>query len=1035
MKPTVTGSDSMGRFMRLGSLVAIGVGVFSIGLAAVLLYGSMQGQLAAEQASRSADDRARTISTALEAIQSTLGDPQVLGFARDVLASGATEGDDLGQAIRSRGVANILDLRAFPATIEEIELGEYPEPDFTVIEMLIEARRDGRATIQAHYPGTANENLAFAQAVRDQGSVVGVLFLRTPISAVTSLLRDPGSMDYVALVQGRGNSPSVLKSLGVAPSAELRRTPIPASQLALVWSRSTLVGPLDGRGAMTVGVVGLVLLIAGLLIRRQAQVARVISGDQGRRAETVERAPQARHKEPVAERAAAREPGPGVVGSGRGRAEDLPDWLLDGDADDQDRPAGLAESRRSDLPDLPDTLSDDVAPATRSGPSTSSPAASDTAESTLFLDDEADEFFEPRSGGSEHRSGSGSRAAPGPGAAPGGVPRSGAESGEREYRLEPESPARRSSESIEADEPPSLGDGLDDGLDDALIDEDIFFVDSDDAPSDAGDRAGTEARREPEGQPDPVPQSAQGPKPKPKPESEPESEANEPVPKPARKPPESKRAANGSEPRPETKKPTSKQAAPKPRPEPETESAEAAKPPVLDPALFASGQISGIVEDTLDARSATMIGQAIGSEARSRGIDRLVVARDGRLYGAVLLSALSQGIRAAGVQVIDAGAVPTPTLHFAADELTQGSGVMVTGSHFPPEWNGFRIRLGGRPLLAADIENLFRRVQDDDLVSGQGEIEEHDISDRYIERIAIDIQLERPLKVVVDCANGITGTLAPKLLEAIGADVIPLYADVDGNFPNHHPDPSDPDNLEDLKLCVRNFQADVGLAFDGDGDRMALISDAGEIVWPDRLMMLLASDILQRQQGTTVVIDSESSSHLQAAIEQAGGRCHRVACDEAVVAEAMIEHDAPLGGLFSGNLFVAERWFTFDDALYAAARLLELLAADTRPASALFAELPAVEATAQIRLPVESEKVREIIEALIDEGDFEDAELSHVDGLRVTCPDAWGMVRVARSAPELVLRFEGNDAKAMNRVKTLFKKQLKRVAPDLKLLF
>ena len=430
-----------------------------------------------------------------------------------------------------------------------------------------------------------------------------------------------------------------------------------------------------------------------------------------------------------------------------------------------------------------------------------------------------------------------------------------------------------------------------------------------------------------------------------------------------------------------------------------------------------------------------MIGQAIGSEARSRGIEQVVVARDGRLYGAVLLSALSQGLRAAGIHVIDIGAVPTPTLHFAAAELTQGSGIMVTGSHHPPEWNGFRIRLAGQPLQDADVADLFRRVQEDDLASGQGRIEEQNLTDRYVERIAIDIQLERPLKVVVDCANGITGTVAPKVLEAIGADVIPLYADVDGNFPNHHPDPADADNLEDLKLCVRNFQADLGLAFDGDGDRLGMISDAGDIVWPDRLLMLLAPDIIERQPGATVVIDSESSSHLKTAIETAGGRCRTVASAEAVLAAALVEDNAPLGGLFSGNLFVAERWFAFDDGIYAAARLLELLAADTRPASERLAELPEVEATPQIRVPVESGQAQELIDKLAADGDFDEADFARVDGLRADYPDGWGAVRAARSAPELVLRFEGDDAKAMNRIKTLFKKQLKRVAPDLKLLF
>jgi phosphomannomutase/phosphoglucomutase len=1015
MNQRAKGSDSMGRFMRLGSLVAIGAGVFALGLAAVLLYGSMQAQLAAEQASRSAEDRARTIAGALESIQSTLGDPQVLEFAREVARTGATEDDQLAQAVRARGVPNILDLKAFPATIEEIELGDYPEPDFTVIEMLLEARRDGQATPQVHYPGTANENLAFAQAIRDDGGFIGVLFLRTPVSTVTSLLRDPGAMDYAALVQGRGDNSSVLKSLGVAPSGELRSTPIPDSQLALIWSRSTLVGPLGSQGAPIVGVVGLVLLVIGLLIRRQSQVARVITGNQDRESATAEREVQSKRRDAA--------PDPPQDGSAEARAgasatgqpEDLPDWLLDGDVDDGDGAGGEPQGRRNKMPDLPDPLADDAPDQSRRRPSSSSTPL-ETAEDTLFMDDEADDFFEPKTGPAESSSRPDGQSATGPSTDDADAP--------LEFQLEPSRSVDDSPEPLKADEP--------DSLDDHLIDEDIDFDGSGDALGDLEDQDSSRGGSEPKPEPKPDPDTGSGASAGAQPEQQSRSvKASEPAPKPAQKPkPEPK-------PKPEVKKPqpTPQRKAQRAPSRAEPVQAEAAKSPVLDPALFASGQISGIVEDTLDARSATMIGQAIGSEARSRGIERVVVARDGRLFGAVLLSALSQGLRSAGIDVVDAGAVPTPTLHFAADELTQGSGVMVTGSHYPPEWNGFRIRLAGQPFQDSDIQNLFRRVQNDDLVSGQGGIEEHNIAERYVERIAIDIQLERPLKVVVDCANGITGTIAPKVLEAIGADVIPLYADVDGNFPNHHPDPANPDNLEDLKLCVRNFQADVGLAFDGDGDRMAMISDAGDVVWPDRLLMLLASDILERQPDATVVIDTESSSHLKTAIEAAGGRCRTVACAEAVVAAAMIEDEAPLGGLFSGNLFVAERWFAFDDSIYAAARLLEVLAADTRPVSDRLVELPEVEATPQIRIPVESGQARELVEALLADGDFDDADLSQVDGLRADFPDGWGTVRAARSAPEIVLRFEGNDAKALTRIKTLFKKQLKRVAPDLKLLF
>jgi len=330
---------------------------------------------------------------------------------------------------------------------------------------------------------------------------------------------------------------------------------------------------------------------------------------------------------------------------------------------------------------------------------------------------------------------------------------------------------------------------------------------------------------------------------------------------------------------------------------------------------------------------------------------------------------------------------------------------------------------------------LFRRIQEQDLVSGQGTIEEQNIVERYVERIGIDIQLERPLKVVIDCGNGIAGTVAPEVLTAIGADVIPLYADVDGNFPNHHPDPANPDNLEDLKLCVRNFQADIGLAYDGDGDRLGVLSSDGEIVWPDRVLMLLAEDILERNGGAKIVIDPGCSSKLSEKISASSGRTVMARSANTFVDEKMRSEKAMLAGLFSGHIFIAERWFPFDDAIYASARLLELLAADTRPIGEILAELPQSEATPEIRVPMDDEQAQDLVTALIAEGDFGDGELSMVDGLRVDFPDGWGLIRASHTSSDLVLRFEADDAKALNRIKTQFKKQIKTQDSKLKLLF
>jgi phosphomannomutase/phosphoglucomutase len=456
---------------------------------------------------------------------------------------------------------------------------------------------------------------------------------------------------------------------------------------------------------------------------------------------------------------------------------------------------------------------------------------------------------------------------------------------------------------------------------------------------------------------------------------------------------------------------------------------------VLDPALFRANSIGGIVGEHLDSRAATLIGEAIGSEAVSRGVNRMVVGRDGRLDGPVLMSALSQGLRSAGVDVIDVGAVPIPVLNFAATELSSGSGVMVTGSHYPPDHNGFRIRIQNELLSDGAIQAIQRRIDTQDLSSGSGRLEEESVIERYIERIGSDVQLERPLKVIVDCGNGIAGSVVPAVLNAIGADVIPLYADVDGSFPNHLPDPSRPENLEDLKLCVRNFNADLGLAFDGDGDRLAAVAGDGQVVWTDRLLMLLAPEILERNAGARVVIDSASSLALSELIQAAGGKALVERSAEAFVEHRMRRESALLGGLFSGHLFIAERWYPFDDAIYASARLLEVLAADTRPIAEIIAQLPQTEGTPEVRVALDPDRAEELVTELIAEGDFGDARLSMIDGLRADYPDGWGLVRASHQGRGLVLRFEAESSKALKRIRTTFSRQISARDSTIKLPF
>ncbi len=458
--------------------------------------------------------------------------------------------------------------------------------------------------------------------------------------------------------------------------------------------------------------------------------------------------------------------------------------------------------------------------------------------------------------------------------------------------------------------------------------------------------------------------------------------------------------------------------------------------PVVPPAsIFRAYDIRGVVGETLSAEIAEAIGRAIGSEARSRSLSRVAVARDGRLSGAELLAALSRGLVASGVDVIDVGAVPTPVLYYAAQELAGGSGVMVTGSHNPPDYNGFKIVLGGETLSGERITALHTRLAEGRLESGQGQISQQRITVQYIERIGTDIQLEKPLKVVADCGNGIAGAIAPRLLEAIGAEVIPLYAEVDGTFPNHHPDPGDPATLEDLRLCVRNFNADVGVAFDGDGDRLGVVAPDGEIIYPDRLMMLFARDVLSRNPGEPIIFDVKCSGLLAGVIEDAGGKPIMARTGHSFIKEQLKREQAPLAGEMSGHFFFGERWYGFDDGMYAAARLLEILAADTRAPAQILASLPKAESTPELKVEMKEGEPHPFVEEFASSIDFEGAEINDIDGVRADFEDGFGLVRASNTTPVLVVRFEGRDKQALARIQELFRKAMLEVNPALKLPF
>jgi len=461
----------------------------------------------------------------------------------------------------------------------------------------------------------------------------------------------------------------------------------------------------------------------------------------------------------------------------------------------------------------------------------------------------------------------------------------------------------------------------------------------------------------------------------------------------------------------------------------------------LEPGIFRAYDIRGVVGRELTPQVAAWIGQAIGTVMAEQGLTEIVVGRDGRLSGPELAGGLIEGLRKAGRNVIDVGMVPTPVVYFAAYHLRAGSGVAVTGSHNPPDYNGFKIVVGGETLSGAAIQDLYTRIRDGRLqqAASAGSLQQQSVDEDYIRRIADDVQLERPLKVVADAGNGVAGEIAPRLLEAIGAEVIPLYCDVDGSFPNHHPDPSEPHNLEDLIATVKRFDADLGLAFDGDGDRLGVVTKEGQIIFPDRLLMLYAADVLMRNPGALVIYDVKCTGKLSDYILRHGGSPLMWKTGHSLIKSKMRETEAELAGEMSGHFFFKERWYGFDDGLYSAARLLEILAGRFEAPSEVLSELPDSVSTPEIKLSVQGDPhvlVAQFANAVqADEAVFAGARLTTIDGLRADWNDGWGLVRASNTTPVLVLRFEADDAAALARIKDLYREQLRRLLPDAPLDF
>jgi phosphomannomutase/phosphoglucomutase len=452
--------------------------------------------------------------------------------------------------------------------------------------------------------------------------------------------------------------------------------------------------------------------------------------------------------------------------------------------------------------------------------------------------------------------------------------------------------------------------------------------------------------------------------------------------------------------------------------------------------IFRAYDIRGVVGETLTVETVTAIGQAIGTMALEAGEKTIAVARDGRTSGPMLVAALQAGILSTGCEVYDIGVAPTPLLYYATHILETRSGVMLTGSHNPSEYNGLKIVINGKTLAEEEIQKLYQRVLANQHAKGNGVARSAEMIERYISHIAHTVKVARPLKVVVDCGNGVPGLVVPDLFRALGCEVHELFCEVDGNFPNHHPDPSQPENLQDLIAKVKEVKADIGLAFDGDGDRLGVVTSQGEIIWPDRLLMLFAKAILAHNPGAKIIYDVKCTNNLAKMIEEHGGEAIMWKTGHSLIKSKLAETHALLAGEMSGHIFLKDRWYGFDDAIYAGARLLEILANDVKSIDDQFNTLPVSIITPEMKIYVSEEEKFQLMKRLIASADFTTAlQVMTIDGLRVNFADGWGLVRPSNTTPCLVLRFEAESEKVLTTIKDLFRELILGVAPELVLPF
>ncbi|MFT5113434.1 MAG: phosphomannomutase/phosphoglucomutase [Parasphingorhabdus sp.] len=451
--------------------------------------------------------------------------------------------------------------------------------------------------------------------------------------------------------------------------------------------------------------------------------------------------------------------------------------------------------------------------------------------------------------------------------------------------------------------------------------------------------------------------------------------------------------------------------------------------------IFKAYDIRGIVGDSLTSQNVYWIGRSIGATALESGNNEIVVGRDGRLSGPQMSEALCNGLKESGINVIDIGMAPTPVVYFATHHLACGSSVSVTGSHNPPDYNGFKVMINGQTLHGDAITTLYDRIINQDLPTGSGSSRKLDMSQTYIDRICSDISITRRLKIVMDCGNGIAGAIAPQLYRALGLDIIELYSEVDGNFPNHHPDPVDEKNLIDLKAAVLQHKADFGIAFDGDGDRLGVVSSDAEVIWPDRQMILYAQDTLSRNPGAEILFDVKCTRSLPQAIIKAGGKPIMYKTGHSLIKAKLNSSDAILAGEMSGHIFFKERWYGFDDGLYTGARLCELISAKQQSAAEIFRALPKTLITPELRLELNEGEGHSMIEKLKDIASFENADVSTIDGLRVDWPFGFGLSRASNTTPTVILRFEADSESNLNYIKEEFRSLFKKINNCIQLPF